>query len=126
MMLGTRRTEWNDDWNGYVVRLYENETLNFYTDTTEERAGNFGPIITRSIDKYVGGNIIELLAKYEDTDLTPEEINRLKYKDIKNLQASNDMLRKNNDEYRIAYQKLLDENKLLKQLLKNELEKEIG
>ena len=126
MILGTKRTEWNDDWHGYVVRLCENETLNFYTDTTEERVGDFGHIITRSIDKYIGGDIIELLAEYENTGLTPEEIRKLKYIDIKNLQASNEMLRKNNDEYYVAYQKLLDENRLLKKLLKNTLEKEIG
>ena len=126
MMLSTRRTEWNDNWHGHTVRLYEHETLNFYTDTTEERVGDFGPIITRSIDKYVGGDIIELLAKYEDTGLTPEEIKQLKYTDIKNLQASNEILRRNNDEYFVEYQKLLDENRLLKKLLKKSFEKEVG
>lgn len=126
MMLGTRRTQWNDDLKGYAVRLHENEYINFYADTDEERVGDFGPIITRSINKYIGGDIIELLAEYEDTNLSPAEIRKLKYEDMKKLQASNDMLRKNNDEYYVAYQKLLDENRLLKKLLKRTLEKEIG
>lgn len=125
-MLGTRRTEWNEDLHGYAVRLCENETLNFYEDIVENHAGNDGPIITRSTNRYIGGNIIELLAEYEDTGLTPEEIKRLKYIDMKKLQVSNDMLRKNNDEYFAACQKLLDENHLLKKLLKNALEKEIS
>ncbi len=118
-----RKTEWNDNLNGYVVRLYENETINFYEDTVEETMGRK---IIRSVAKYIGGNIIELLAEYEDTGLTPEEIRQLKYIDFKKLQESNAILRKNNDEYYVRYQKLLDENHILKKLLKDLLEKEIG
>ena len=86
-----RKTEWNDNLNGYVVRLYENETINFYEDTVEETMGRK---IIRSVAKYIGGNIIELLAEYEDTGLTPEEIRQLKYIDFKKLQESNAILRK--------------------------------
>lgn len=121
-----RRTMWNDTLEGYAVMLCENETLNFYADRIEEHIGDFGPIVTRSINKYVGGNIIELLAEYENTGLSPEEINKLKYIDIKKLQESNETLRKMHDKYFTKYQKLLDENRLLKKLLKNTLEEEIG
>lgn len=125
-MLGTRRTYWNDELEGYYALIGANETLNYYADTETYQPHPYGPAVTTSVNHYVGGNIIDLLAEYEDTGLTPKEIKRLKYTDIKNLQASNDMLRKNNDEYYVAYQKLLNENKLLKQMLKTTLEKEIG
>lgn len=119
-----RRTQWNDDLNGYAVRLCENETLNLYEDKVEA-ISNLGQKIIRSVDKYIGGNIIELLAEYEDTGLTPEEIRELKYIDLKKLQESNRILRENNDEYFKSYQKLFDENYLLKKLLKDLLAKEV-
>ena len=125
-MLGTRRTYWNDELKGYYALIGENETLNYYADKETYQQHPYEPVVTASVNHYIGGNIIDLLAEYENTGLTPEEIQRLKYTDIKNLQASNNMLRKNNDEYYTAYQKLLDENNLLKQLLKTTLEKEIG
>lgn len=126
MMLGARRTFWNDELNGYYALIGDNGKLSYYADKETYQPHPYGPLVTASVNHYIGGNIIDLLAEYEDTGLTPEEIKRMKYEDIKKLQASNDMLRKNNDEYYVAYQKLLDENKLLKQLLKTTLEKEIG
>lgn len=125
-MLGTRRTYWNDELKGYYVLIGKNETLNYYADKETYQPHPYESVVTASVNHYIGGNIIDLLAEYEDTGLTPEEIKRMKYEDIKKLQASNDMLRQNNDEYYVAYQKLLDENQLLKKLLKTTLEKEIG
>lgn len=119
-----RRTQWNDDLNGYAVRLCENETLDLYEDKVEA-ISILGQKIIRNVDKYIGGNIIELLAEYENTGLTPEEIRELKYTDLKKLQESNRILRENNDEYFKSYQKLFDENYLLKKLLKDLLEKEV-
>lgn len=117
-----RRTMWNDDLKGYAIMLEENEVLNFYEDKIEQRFGDFGPTIIKNSNKYIGGNIIELLAEYEDTGLTPDEINQLKYVDIKNLKAANDRLLENNNEYFREYQKLLDENDHLKALLRRYLD----
>ena len=121
-----RRTMWNDKLNGHAVMLCENETLNFYVEPEDERFGCVGPLVTTRVNKYVGGSIIELLAKYEDTGLSPEEINELQYRDIKKLQEQNKTLSKMHDKYFTKCQKLRDENMLLKQLLKNALEEEIG
>lgn len=120
-----RRTFWNDELNGHYALICDNEAINFYADKETYKVNDFESI-TASASHYIGGNLIDLLAEYEDTGLTPEEITRLKYVDIKKLQESNDILRKNNDEYFAKYQKLLDENNLLKQLLKKSLEKELG
>ena len=121
-MLGTRRTVYNDELKGYYALIGSNEVVNFYADTETYQPHDFAPIVTKSVNHYIGGNIIDLLAEYEDTGLTPEEIMELKYVDLKKLQESNAILRKNNDEYFVKYQKLLDENHLLKKLLKNTLE----
>lgn len=117
-----RRTIWLDEFNRYYALVCENDELICYVDKDERRQGN---VVINNPTRYIGGSVIDLLAEYEDTGLSPEEIKKLKYTDFKKLQESNAILRKNNDEYVKAYQKLLDENNLLKKLLKDLLEKEI-
>ena len=116
-----RRTMWLDEFNRYYARVYENDELICYTDTDERRQGN---IVIQTPTRYIGGSAIDLLAEYEDTGLTPEEINQLKYVDIKNLKAANDRLLENNNEYFREYQKLLDENDHLKALLRRYLDED--
>lgn len=68
----------------------------------------------------LSGFVVDALAKYENTGLTPEEIRELQISE-KNVGLYNKMLRKDNDDCRAKYQKLLDENNNLKALLRNYL-----
>lgn len=114
-----RRTFFNTDEKAYEVKLYENECLNFRTEG-EDRLDN--GIIISPMKRFISGYIIDVLAEYENTGLTPSEIKELQGDTLKKLKESNKILRKNNDEYYIAYQKLLDENHKLKSLLKTWLD----
>lgn len=114
-----RLTYWNPDQETYEVRVYENDGLIVRTDG-EERLNN--GVIVSSAKHFVSGFMVDALAEYENTGLTPNEIKELQGDTLKKLKESNKILRKNNDEYYIAYQKLLDENHKLKSLLKNWLE----
>lgn len=114
-----RLTCWNPDQETYEVRIYEDSGLILRTDG-EERLNN--GVIVSSARHFVSGFMVDALAKYENTGLTPNEIKELQGDTLKKLKESNKILRKNNDEYYVAYQKLLDENRKLKSLLKNWLE----
>ena len=114
-----RLTCWNPDQKNYEVRIYENDGLILRTDC-EERLND--GIIVSSAKHFVSGFMVDRLAEYENTGLTPDEIKELECSTLKNLKESNRILRKNNDEYYVAYQKLLDENHKLKSLLRSWLD----
>lgn len=117
-----RLTYWNQDQEVYEARIYENDGIILRTDG-EERLNN--GVIVSSARHFISGSMIDALAEYENTGLTPKEIKELQGDTLKRLKESNKILRKNNDEYYMAYQKLLDENHKLKSLLKNWLESTI-
>lgn len=112
-------TYFNTDQNAYEVQIYENTPFIYREEG--ERYLNNGVIISPK-RHFVSGFIVDRLAEYENTGLTPYEIRELKYVELKNLKESNRLLRQSNDEYYVAYQKLLDENYKLKSLLKDLLE----
>lgn len=114
-----RLTYWNPDQEAFEVRIYENSELILRTDD-EERLNN--GLIVSPTKHFVSGFMVDALAEYENTGLTSNEIKELQGDTLKKLKESNKILRKNNDEYYVAYQKLLDENHKLKSLLKNWLE----
>ena len=114
-----RLTCWNPDQKNYEVRIYENDGLILRTDG-EERLNN--GVIVSTAKHFVSGFMVDRLAEYENTGLTPDEIEELEGSTLKNLKESNRILRKNNDEYYVAYQKLLDENHKLKSLLRSWLD----
>lgn len=114
-----RLTCWNADQETYEVRIYENDGLILRTDG-EERFSN--GLAVSSAKHFVSGFMVDALAEYENTGLTPMEIKELQGNTLKKLKESNKILRQNNDEYYRKYQKLLDENKELKSLLKTWLE----
>ena len=116
-----RLTYWNADQKAYEVRIYENDGLIVRTDG-EERLSN--GLIVSPARHFISGFMVDVLAEYEDTGLTPKEIKELQGDTLKKLKESNEILRKNNDEYYKSYQKLLDENRKLKSLLKCWLEDE--
>ena len=110
-----RLTYWNEDQKIYEVRIYENNGLVLRTDG-EERLNN--GVIVPSAKHFVSGFMVDALAEYENTGLAPMEIKELQGDTLKKLKESNKILRQNNNEYYRKYQKLLDENKKLKSLLK--------
>lgn len=114
-----RLTYFNTDQETYEIPIYEGVHLNLRTEG-EERLDN--GIIVSSARHFVSGFIADALAEYENTGLTPSEIKELQGDTLKRLKESNKILRKNNDEYYVAYQKLLDENRKLKSLLKDWLD----
>lgn len=114
-----RLTYWNADQKTYETRIYENDGLITRTDG-EERLNN--GVIVSSAKHFISGFMVDRLAEYENTGLTPDEITELQGDTLKKLKESNKILRKNNDEYYVAYQKLLDENSKLKSLLKSWLD----
>lgn len=114
-----RLTYWNADNEVYEVRIYENDGIILRTDG-EERLNN--GLIVSSSRHFISGFMIDKLAEYENTGLTPSEVRELQGDTLKRLKESNKILRQNNDEYYREYQKLLDENKKLKSLLKTWLE----
>ena len=117
-----RLTYWNADREAYEARIYESDGIILRTDG-EERLSN--GMIVSSARSFISGSIVNTLAEYENTGLTPREIKELQGDTLKKLKESNKILRKNNDEYYVAYQKLLDENRKLKSLLKNWLDSEM-
>ena len=114
-----RLTYWNADQEAYEVRLYVNDGLILRTDG-EERLNN-GAIVS-SAKHFISGFMVDALAEYENTGLTPKEIKELQGDTLKKLKESNKILRQNNDEYYREHQKLLDENNKLKSLLKTWLD----
>lgn len=116
-----RLTYWNADQKAYEVRIYENDGLIVRTDG-EGRLSN--GLIVSPARHFISGFMVDVLAEYEDTGLTPKEIKELQGDTLKKLKESNEILRKNNDEYYKSYQKWLDENRKLKSLLKCWLEDE--
>lgn len=114
-----RLTYWNPDQETYEVRIYDGDGIILRTDG-EERLNN--GVIVSSARHFISGSMVDALAEYENTGLTPNEIKELQGDTLKKLKESNKILRQNNDEYYREYQKLLDENKKLKSLLKTWLE----
>ena len=114
-----RLTYWNADQEAYEAQIYKSDGIILRTDG-EERLSN--GMIVSSARNFISGSIINALADYENTGLTPREIKELQGDTLKKLKESNKILRKNNDKYYAAYQKLLDENHKLKSLLKNWLD----
>lgn len=117
-----RLTYFNKDKNIYEVRIYGNEGLILRTDCEEDLDNG---LIISPTRHFVSGFIVNALAEYENTGLSPSEIKELQGDTLKKLKDSNEILRRNNDEYYKEYQKLLDENTKLKSLLKTWLENNI-
>ena len=114
-------TYFNQDTNVYEVKIPCDKSLNLRTECEEELINN--KIIMFPKKYFVSGFVVDALAEYESTGLTPDEIKML-HGSLEKLRESNKILRKNNDDYYVAYQKLLDENYKLKSLLKNCLDNE--
>lgn len=114
-------THFNEDENKYEVEITNNDMLYIRTDS-EVRMDYNHPI---TFDRhFVSGFVIDALAEYENTGLTPDEIKELQGDTLKKLKESNEILRKNNDEYFKAYKKLLNENRKLKCILRDWLNQE--
>lgn len=105
-----RLTEYNYNREYYEIPVTESNVM-WRTDCR------------KGINYFVFGEIIDRLAEYENTELTPQEIENMKQTNKKQSE-SNRIQKENLDEYFIEYQKLLDENYHLKELLKNYLEQE--
>lgn len=106
-------THFNEDENAYEVEIPNNCMLHLRTDS--EVHMDYNHTIT-SDRRFVSGFVIDALAEYENTGLTPDE--------IKELQESNEILQKNNNEYFREYNKLLNENRKLKCMLRDWLNQE--
>lgn len=114
-------THFNKNKNTYEVEIPNNCMLYLRTDS-EVRMDYNHPI---TFDRhFVSGFVIDALAEYENTGLTPDEIKELQGDTLKKLKESNEILRKNNDEYFKAYKKLLNENRKLKCILRDWLNQE--
>lgn len=114
-------THFNKDKNTYEVEIPNDCMLYVWTDS-EVRMDYNHPI---TFDRhFVSGFVIDALAEYENTGLTPNEIKELQGDTLKKLKESNEILRKNNDEYLKAYKKLLNENRKLKCILRDWLNQE--
>jgi FtsZ-binding cell division protein ZapB len=113
-------TYFNQDTNVYEVKIPCDKLLCMRTEC-EELIND--KIIMLPKKYFVSGFIVDALAEYESTGLTPDEI-KILHGTLEKLRESNKILRKNNDDYYVAYQKLLDENYKLKSLLKNWLDNE--
>ena len=116
-----RLTSFNEETHTYEVEIPYSDNFILRVDAHEDIVGN---IITQHTRNFISGFMIDRLAEYENTGLEPNEINELQGDVLRKLKESNKILRKNNDEYCIAYQKLLDENRKIKSLLKDWLDKE--
>lgn len=117
-----RLTYFNTDQAVYEVPIYNDTYVNLRTEA-EERLDN--GLLVSSARYFTSGFVVDKLAEYENTGLTPSEIKELQGDTLRKLKESNKILRKNNDEYYVAYQKLLDENRKLKSLLKDWLESDL-
>lgn len=114
-------THFNEDENAYEVEIPNNCMLHLRTDS--EVHMDYNHTIT-SDRRFVSGFVIDALAAYENTGLTPDEIKELQGDTLKKLKESNEILRKNNDEYFAAHNKLLKENRKLKSILRDWLNQE--
>lgn len=116
-----RITFLNTDTHTYEVEIPYSDNFILRVDAHEDHIGN---VVTQHTRNFVSGFMINRLAAYENTGLEPDEIKELQGDILHKLKESNKILRQNNDEYCIAYQKLLDENQKLKSLLRDWLDKE--
>lgn len=114
-------TYFNRDENTYEVEITNNYMLYIRTDSEVRMDYNHPVTFDRH---FVSGFVIDALAEYENTGLTPDEIKELQGDTLKKLKESNEILRKNNDEYFKAYKKLLNENRKLKYILRDWLNQE--
>lgn len=114
-------THFNEDENVYEVEIPNNCMLHLRTDS--EVYMDYNHTIT-SDRRFVSGFVIDALAAYENTGLTPDEIKELQGDTLKKLKESNEILRKNNDEYFVAHNNLLKENRKLKSILRDWLNQE--
>lgn len=114
-------TRFNRDNGVYEVEISDDRNICIRTEP-EELINN--SVIMQQTRHFLSGFVVDALARYENTGLTPEEIHELQGGTLKKLKESNKILRKNNDEYYSAYQKLLEENNSLKSLLKYYLDKD--
>ena len=106
-------THFNEDKKTYEVEISNNCMLYVWTDS--EVRMDYNRTIT-SDRHFISGFVVDALAEYENTGLTPDE--------IKELQESNEILQKNNNEYFREYNKLLNENRKLKCMLRDWLNQE--
>lgn len=114
-------THFNKDKNTYEVEIYNNCMLYVWTDSEVRMDDNR----TITSDRhFISGFVVDALAEYENTGLTPDEIKELQGDTLKKLKESNEILRKNNDEYFREYNKLLNENRKLKCILRDWLNQE--
>ena len=109
-------THFNIDKNTYEVEIPNNCMLYVWTDS--EVRMDYNHTIT-SDRRFISGFVVDALAEYENTGLTPDEIKELQGDTLKKLKESNEILRKNNDEYFREYNKLLNENRKLKCILRD-------
>ena len=114
-------THFNIDKNTYEVEIPNNCMLYVWTDS--EVRMDYNHTIT-SDRRFISGFVVDALAEYENTGLTPDEIKELQGDILKKLKESNEILRKNNDEYCRKYNKLLNENRKLKCILRDWLNQE--
>lgn len=114
-------THFNKDKNTYEVEISNNCMLYVWTDSEVRMDCNR----TITYDRhFISGFVVDALAEYENTGLTPDEIKELQGDTLKKLKESNEILRKNNDEYFREYNKLLNENRKLKCILRDWLNQE--
>ena len=106
-------THFNIDKNTYEVEIPNNCMLYVWTDSEVRMDYNRAITYDRH---FISGFVVDALAEYENTGLTPDE--------IKELQESNEILQKNNNEYFREYNKLLNENRKLKCILRDWLNQE--
>lgn len=114
-------THFNKNKNTYEVEIPNNCMLYVWTDS--EVRMDYNHTIT-SDRHFISGFVVDALAEYENTGLTPDEIKELQGDTLKKLKESNEILRKNNDEYFRKYNKLLNENRKLKCILRDWLNQE--
>ena len=114
-------THFNKDKNTYEVEIPNNCMLYVWKDS--EVRMDYNHTIT-SDRRFISGFVVDALAEYENTGLTPDEIKELQGDTLKKLKESNEILRKNNDEYFRKYNKLLNENRKLKCILRDWLNQE--
>lgn len=114
-------TRFNREERVYEVAISDYNNICIRTEPEELINNN---IIVQPPRHFLSGFVVDALARYENTGLTPEEIHELQGDTLKKLKESNKILRENNDKYYSEYQKLLDENNNLKSLLKYYLDKD--
>lgn len=111
-------TYWNKDYGIFEARIPYGMGLDIREEVGERVNGG---VFINPPKHYVSGFLVDALAKYEETGLSPYEINELKLKTLHNLKLSNERLQKSNDELADSYNRLLQENHKLKCLLRDYL-----